>query len=218
MATQIPKVSLGDRLWVPHQAMREFWRNRITVLGGRSAATRQAVSALEKALRSGVDALTIWRKQVAAAEAAVVDLQATAQDKITKIIGQMQVLAPVEAEVASPAGTDAVVSELERLLLGRVGAAMSEEAWAAAVAEGRRRVAAKEPPGFRDAEKGELDVPEGPAGDYPSTWPGEPNRRVASRRRSSGSFPLVRGGAGATGCARASRRRASRSASRPFRA
>src|SRR6516164_5133706 len=39
---------LGDRLWIPHQALREFWRNRISVITSRSASMEQTLTALTK--------------------------------------------------------------------------------------------------------------------------------------------------------------------------
>lgn len=45
--------SLGKRLWIPHQVMREFWRNRLSVLGSRGAGTEQALTALSRQQRAG---------------------------------------------------------------------------------------------------------------------------------------------------------------------
>lgn len=39
---------LGERLWVPNQAIREFWRNRIRVLTSRGGKANQALATLNK--------------------------------------------------------------------------------------------------------------------------------------------------------------------------
>ena len=33
---------LGDRLWIPHQVLREFWRNRLSVLASRGTGSAEA--------------------------------------------------------------------------------------------------------------------------------------------------------------------------------
>jgi hypothetical protein len=53
---------LGERLWVPHQDLRKFWRNRISVLAGLDANTDQALTALRKQQRATVDALYFGRR------------------------------------------------------------------------------------------------------------------------------------------------------------
>ena len=57
---------VGDRVWVPHQVMKEFWRNRVGVLASRGSATVQALDALGKQQRASADAIRHWAKSVAA--------------------------------------------------------------------------------------------------------------------------------------------------------
>lgn len=52
--------SLGDRLVVPHQALREFWRRRQRVQDSPGGATKTATDALDKSGRSIGDALDNW--------------------------------------------------------------------------------------------------------------------------------------------------------------
>ena len=56
--------SLGDRLVVPHQALREFWRRRQHAEDSPSAATKAATVALDKSGRSISDALATWARAV----------------------------------------------------------------------------------------------------------------------------------------------------------
>jgi len=56
---------LGNRLWVPHQALLEFWRNRLSVIASRGAGTDQALNALGKQQRATQDAIRQWAKTVA---------------------------------------------------------------------------------------------------------------------------------------------------------
>lgn len=43
--------ALGDRLWVSHQAVREFWRNRCAAIDGRNQATETVQQSLEEGER-----------------------------------------------------------------------------------------------------------------------------------------------------------------------
>ncbi len=56
---------LGDRLFVPHQVLREFWRNRQSVLGSPAAANRDMSGALSKNAASSRDAIKRWSKSLA---------------------------------------------------------------------------------------------------------------------------------------------------------
>ena len=60
---------------------------------------------------------------------------------------------------------DPVLTLLEPVLAGRVGPAMNEVDYTAAMKEGQRRAEAGEPPGFGDLKKSDRS-PEGAAGDY----------------------------------------------------
>lgn len=56
---------LGDRLWLPHQVVREFWRNRLGVLANRGTGSEQAMTALARQQRATVDAIHQWAKATA---------------------------------------------------------------------------------------------------------------------------------------------------------
>ena len=56
--------SFGDRLVVPHQALREFWRRRQRSQDSPRGATKAATDALAKSDRSIRDALATWAKAV----------------------------------------------------------------------------------------------------------------------------------------------------------
>jgi hypothetical protein len=50
----------GDRVWVSHQAAKEFWRNRCGAIDQRNEAREQIRSALDKSERALLDALDSW--------------------------------------------------------------------------------------------------------------------------------------------------------------
>lgn len=158
--------SLGERLWVPHQVMREFWRNRVSVLGSRGAGTEQALNALDKQQRAAADALHQWAKTTAieASERdALIDKITTLYSELEQII---QTHAPGTPTMVGSASDEPVLRELEALLDRKVGAAPDEIDRQATVDEGNARVSRRQPPGYLDAEKIDSTLPEGAAGDY----------------------------------------------------
>ncbi len=158
--------SLGTRLWVPHQVMREFWRNRVSVLASRGVGTEQALNALDKQQRAAADAIHQWAKMTAI-EASERDALI---DKITTLYGELeqiiQIHAPGTPTMVGSASDEPVLQELEALLDRKVGAAPDDVDRRAAVDEGNARVSRRQPPGYLDAEKIDSDLPEGAAGDY----------------------------------------------------
>lgn len=157
---------LGERLWIPHQVMREFWRNRLSVIAGRNSGAEQAVTTLAELRAATVDTVGRW------ARSALVT-----QDERERLVGRIDRLhaelaealrmhAPSPVDVAGGAMDDPLLRTLEVLLEGRVGRAAEPDAWRAAVAEGEVRMARREPPGYLDAPKAGSTLPEGGTGDY----------------------------------------------------
>jgi hypothetical protein len=178
--------SLDDRLWIPPQVMREFWRGRLSVLTGRGSATDAVIAALEKQQRAGADAISQWVKTIAVGSDEAVRLRkvlATAHEEVTEAVRQH-----TPTLTGTPSVTDPVLQQLETLLAGKVGPAPEAGAWQKAIAEGRSRAKSKTPPGFRDAGKEDSDLEEGPAGDY-LVW----SQAMAEAKRRDADLVLVTG-------------------------
>jgi PIN like domain len=157
---------LGNRLWVPHQALLEFWRNRLSVVASRGAGTDQALNALGKQQKATEDAIRQWAKTVA------VEAQHQHQllDKVSALYSELEreirAHAPSTQRVMVGAASEPVLRQLQDLLDGKAGRKPVEAEWQTAVKEGNDRAARREPPGYLDAEKADSDLPEGAAGDY----------------------------------------------------
>lgn len=154
--------SLGDRLVVPHQALREFWRRRQRSQDSPSGATRTATEALDKSGRSISDALGAWARAVGADDD-LPDLNARVDDFLGELKGELQ---PVLQDADADMGADPILEQLDEILAGRVTSPLDPEEWAECVAEGNRRIEANQPPGYKDADKQDGDLPERGAGDY----------------------------------------------------
>ncbi len=157
---------IGDRLWLPHQVMKEFWRNRVSVLASRGSATVQTLDALGKQQRASSEAIRQWAKSVAADAAFQNQLLSKMEALYTEIEDGIRVHAPVSSQGVGGVLSDPVLVELQRLLAGKVGRTPTADEWSAAVKEGHERASRQEPPGYLDADKADSALPEGAAGDY----------------------------------------------------
>ncbi|TWF75639.1 hypothetical protein FHX44_111523 [Pseudonocardia hierapolitana] len=179
---------LGERLWIPHQVMREFWRNRLSVIVNRGASTKQVLDAFSKSQRSLIDAIDQWARTTAVLNRDRERLISMAGAMYGELNEAVEAHAPASVGIAGGAMGEEVLKQLEELLDGRVGAAPAEQEWRAAIKEGAARVAAKVPPGYLDSEKADSSLPEGAAGDY-LVW----KQSVDEIRRRGGDLLIVTG-------------------------
>ncbi|EFF91299.1 conserved hypothetical protein [Streptomyces sp. e14] len=162
---------LQERLWIPHQVLSEFWRNRDlpSVKGHHRAKARTACTALDKALRSLSDAADRWLKDVHldTDDAANQRIKGY-RDRIEGSVEEMKRYIERQAESDALEGTDSthtdpILVQLDPLLLGRIGSPLPPEEYAEAVAEAKRRADKEIPPGYADyASKSDDQA----AGDY----------------------------------------------------
>jgi PIN like domain len=155
--------SLGDRLVVPHQALREFWRRRQRTQDSPAGATKVATDALDKSGRSISEALVTWARAVGAADDEVDDIIIRVEISLDDARRELQSVLP---DASAEGDEDPILEQLEEILAGRVTSPLSPEEWADCVAEANHRIEAEEPPGYMDADKQDGDLPERGAGDY----------------------------------------------------
>jgi hypothetical protein len=154
--------ALGDRLWVPHQVVREFWRNR----PARLLELKKEANPVE-ALRTGVASLMNKLTPASRPGGDVRDLKESINAKLDEL--QQQIEAAVgepldwRKALANPAD-DPLVTSLQALLDKRVGDPPSDEG--PMIEEGKKRFARKQPPGWIDGPKKADQLPEQGTGDY----------------------------------------------------
>lgn len=153
--------ALGDRLVIPHQALREFWRHRSRDQGSSRGATRVAIDAIEKSGRSLADALNVWAKAVGVSSEEVTALASRVETLISTLTSELDDAAPAPDNIV-----DTILERLEVLLEGRVTEPLEQAEQAECLEEARRRIDAEIPPGFKDAAKEASDNEDGGAGDY----------------------------------------------------
>ncbi|MTE16263.1 PIN-like domain-containing protein [Nocardia aurantiaca] len=152
--------SLGERVWVSHQCLEEFWRNRTSAMNDAVGTARSAKDEIEDAQVKLSERIRTWANRVGLAD----------EEKATLVGNVMEALGPAleavreridehadsaEETFSLDTNKDPVVIELASILSGRIGPRPSDEWLEAARQEGTRRVQAKEPPGYRDSGKGE---------------------------------------------------------------
>src|SRR3569833_204049 len=144
---------LGENLWISHQAVREFWRNRETVLRERKD-TAKTVKELASEKNKAAQAIRSWANRVC--------LPLHDLDRMIEMIdGAFQVVSQdierhddgQSEKARSSTQEDAVLQELERTLAGHVGSALNKEDYEEAIKEGLRRVELQIPPGYKDKSK-----------------------------------------------------------------
>ncbi|WP_433205221.1 PIN-like domain-containing protein [Dactylosporangium sp. CS-047395] len=159
---------LGDRLVVPHQALREFHRNRITAIGNPGGAAKDARDAFAKNRRSTNEAMESWARSVALDDDDLQRHQRTITELFDRLVAVVDETETGRVHPGTPAERDPVMSRLVTLLDGKVLPRPDEPRWAELVAEGKRRVVEQRPPGYLDADKD--THPEGGAGDFLVYW------------------------------------------------
>lgn len=158
--------ALGDRLWIPHQVLEEFWRNRERALVDPLGDVKQTADELERIRATAIERLHMWVNRAAlnkteeeVVEASLNNAFASAQALLDGLIDEAAV------QQARNTQNDSVLILLQPVLAGRVGPPMSPKNYTYAIKEGNRRAEAGEPPGFADAAKA-VRGGEGAAGDY----------------------------------------------------
>lgn len=153
---------LGDRLWVPHQVMREFWRNRASRLVEQKKPPAPLQS-VRSEIFGIINKLRPDRERTAELESikqSVNEQLSLLQDQIDTNLGEPL---DVDAMLRDPM-RDPVVRGLDLVLSGKIGGKSADEVQL--VAEGLKRFERKSPPGYMDGPKKKDQYPERGTGDY----------------------------------------------------
>lgn len=155
--------ALRDNLWVPERVVHEFWTNRESVLRD-PRGTAETLKQLDELSGKARTQITKWAKLASLSTDSTGAMIRAAQESIEFIRKTIEEHEEEQyAAFARNTNIDPVLTELEDILNGKVGAAFSVDEFDDLVKQGNERVAAEIPPGFSDVKrKGE----EGAYGDY----------------------------------------------------
>lgn len=156
--------AVGDSLWVPHQVMREFWRNRQSVIAGITPPV-QPVEVLRTELFAVVNSLRPDQTRTTEVQS----LRETLEEKLSELSRAMETARgePLDVNrILHDTSLDPILSRLEVMLDGRVGLPFSEAEETELVLAGLRRFEARVPPGYEDGEDKAGQLPERGTGDF----------------------------------------------------
>ncbi|CAL9420922.1 PIN domain-containing protein [Nocardiopsis dassonvillei] len=165
--------SIKERIWVPHQVVMEFWRGRqseelISYHDRKADTTKEALrAASDKAKR----ALDDWVKSVHIGDKVdIAEPMYKELDQVQEIFEKIGSLLEGQANRDRVPGirdtnTDPVISELEKLLDGKVGLPNDDDRNAKEISIAKERAKKQMPPGYLDFESGKKSDKDA-AGDY----------------------------------------------------
>lgn len=153
---------LGDHLWVPHQVMDEFWRNRENVLKDPQD-TDTCINQLSRHREQATGTFRTWANRVSLQPERSTALRQVIEQAFDEVISEVSELAGEHSwDDARDTNTDPVLAALKSLLNGHVGKALGQAEYDSALQEARSRAEHKRPPGYKDHSKTDGDA----AGDY----------------------------------------------------
>lgn len=145
---------LAQQLWIPHQVLIEFWRNREAAVNDPRNSAEETVEALEDHLEKASNVLRGWGNRVAAPRERLIQLLDALKAAFAAATAAVnESVDPRELDKRRNTNTDSILLELEPLLQGRVGQPLSPDDLASALEEGKRRSEEGIPPGFKDRGK-----------------------------------------------------------------
>lgn len=146
--------ALGDRLFVPHQVMLEFWRNREQALRDRWNTAQSTISRLKEVGETARSTVGEWANRLAVSEDARANLLDPLREAFEQVEEAVEASAgDVEEAERRDTSRDPVVRGLEQMLMGNVGPPYGPKDYENALIEGRRRIDMKVPPGYKDVDK-----------------------------------------------------------------
>jgi hypothetical protein len=146
--------AVGQRLFVPHQVIAEFWKNRESVIRASAQETTRLKEALDGHRNGSLQSITTWAERVALPKETLDELG----HALDRVYGELDTRVDAFSEEslgldALDTNRDRVLDRLNLVLEGRIGPPVPAEEFDAACDEAERRISAEEPPGFADSAK-----------------------------------------------------------------
>jgi predicted nucleic acid-binding protein len=136
--------SLKSRLFIPHQAAKEFLRNRLSVTAGQANEYSKAIDKLNELAAT----LTDRKKHPYLEEAELPNFNDTVERLRKQLDGQ-------RSSLLNRLSNDEILEFIEKTFSGRTGKPFDEAKLFEIAAEGEKRYELRIPPGFEDVKKDE---------------------------------------------------------------
>lgn len=146
---------LGERLWIPHQVVTEFWGGRLSVLSDRERRAEQLCSDIQRSFGHVRGQLATWASNISLEKPQLDEMIRLVEACGEQVQEGVWAVAGVESERDQWVDTnhDPIVRALEATLDNRVGDPFPAADEAAVRKEAEHRVDNQIPPGYKDAEK-----------------------------------------------------------------
>jgi rRNA-processing protein FCF1 len=82
---------LGSRLWIPHQVLKEFWRNRESAILDKQTQTEKTLTELWKKQDESIAQLRNWSKRVALPDEALTSAEDALLAGFTETAGAISI-------------------------------------------------------------------------------------------------------------------------------
>jgi len=149
-------IKLGDSLWIPAQVIKEFWQRRESAMSDYRTAAREFEGKVKSTQNDTLSAIGHLGNRLGLNDEHKAKLIKPIEDAFAQVSSSVAALMYDGGDdIGRTTASDRVLHALEPILKGRVGDPLGEEDHKKALAEARRRISAKEPPGFKDASKNE---------------------------------------------------------------
>lgn len=138
---------VAARLWFPHQAISEFYKNRPAVIGGQL----RALEALERKMTEALSSL----KELKDTPRFHIDrekwpaLLKESEDRLGTFLRAAKAIYPASMS------SDPILSRVEHIIASKIGPKPDDAKVSLQFAEGKKRMTTKSPPGYMDSDKDE---------------------------------------------------------------
>jgi hypothetical protein len=154
--------NIRERLWVPHQAMYEFWRGRSSVIGSRSREIEGIIDGILRNRSNLEKGIHTWSGRVGLPPEKTAEIIGTVESAVDDVAEKIRATSNDTAlENAEDTAKDPVITALSTILETNVGYPLTADELRKAKAEAMKRIADHAPPGWKYARKRE-----NPEGDY----------------------------------------------------
>lgn len=143
--------SVRDRVFVPHQAALEYFKNRVPVISEQFTAKEKMLAGIDDAVRSLLKTLEETHSQLGRRDKPS-EMMNKARERLSSLRDELMA---AEDSWLSDVNerTDDLHSRVATLIRGRVGAPFADARMAELGGIAKTRIAAKIPPGYADADK-----------------------------------------------------------------
>lgn len=133
---------LKNRVWVPHQAAKEYLKNRLGVIGQQEKAYEQTIEAIEK-----IETDLKSKRQHPFLSEKSLNSPCSSFDAVKKELDKSK------SSHTDLIANDKILDSIEKLIGERIGEGFDEKSLEGIAKEGEKRYAASIPPGYKDASK-----------------------------------------------------------------